>query len=170
MLGILLIGLVILQRLVELAVAKRNEKWIVSEGGYEVGAAHYPWMILLHSSFFIALLAEVLLVNPGISSIWGFLLPLFLLVQAARIWCLCSLGRFWNTKIMILPHATIVKKGPYRIIRHPNYLVVTMELIILPLLLNAYFTAILFTLLNIWMLSVRIPVEEKALTKMTNNL
>lgn len=168
MFSIILITFVIIQRLVELRVAKRNEKWILAEGGYEVGASHYPLMILLHSSFFVALIAEVTLFQQGLSSLWGFLLPLFLLVQVGRIWCLTSLGKFWNTKIMILPHANVVKKGPYQQIRHPNYLIVTIELFIFPLLLNAYFTAFIFSILNIWMLSVRIPTEEKALIEATN--
>lgn len=168
MISFLLITFVILQRLVELIIAKRNEKWILQNGGYEVGASHYPFMILLHSSFFLALLSETIILKTEISAIWGFLLPLFLLIQIGRIWCLQSLGKFWNTKILILPGATIIKKGPYKKIRHPNYLIVTMELLILPLLLNAYFTAFIFSCLNLWMLAIRIPTEEKALVEATN--
>ena len=85
-----------------------------------------------------------------------------------RIWCLTSLGKFWNTKIIILPGADVVIKGPYKFIRHPNYLIVTTELLVLPLLFSAYFTAIVFSILNIWMLSVRIPTEERALKEVTN--
>lgn len=168
MISFLLITFVIFQRLVELIIAKRNEKWILQNGGYEVGASHYPFMILLHSSFFLALLSETIILKTEISAIWGFLLPLFLLIQIGRIWCLQSLGKFWNTKILILPGATIIKKGPYKKIRHPNYLIVTMELLILPLLLNAYFTAFIFSCLNLWMLAIRIPTEEKALVEATN--
>ena len=87
---------------------------------------------------------------------------------SARIWCLASLGKFWNTKIIILPGADVVRKGPYKWIRHPNYLIVTTELLVLPLLFGAYFTAIIFAFLNVWMLSVRIPAEEKALKEATN--
>ena len=82
-----------------------------------------------------------------------------------RIWCLTSLGKFWNTKIIVLPVLDVVIKGPYKFIRHPNYLIVTIELLVLPLLFSAYFTAIVFSLLNVWMLSVRIPAEEKALKR-----
>ncbi|RKJ60500.1 isoprenylcysteine carboxyl methyltransferase, partial [Butyricicoccus sp. 1XD8-22] len=89
-------------------------------------------------------------------------------VQLMRIWCLMSLGIFWNTKIIILPGANIVKNGPYLFMRHPNYLVVCSEILVLPLMFNAYFTAILFTLLNFLMLSVRIPTEERALIEATN--
>lgn len=159
---------VIIQRLIELVVAKRNEKWILSQGGYEVGAAHYPFMVLMHISFFIALIVEINFFERTLSPIWGFILPLFLLAQVGRVWCLTSLGKFWNTKIMILPGEHIVSKGPYRKIKHPNYVIVTIELLTLPLLFNAYFTAVIFAFLNLWMLSVRIPIEEKALFEATN--
>lgn len=164
----ILIIIVISQRLVELIVAKENEKWIVRQGGYEVGATHYPFMILLHSSFFIVLIAEVMAFDRSLSPIWGVFLALFLLAQIGRLWCLFSLGKFWNTKIMILPNANVVKKGPYKFIRHPNYVIVAIELLTLPILFNAYFTAVIFTLLNLWILSVRIPIEEKALKEATN--
>lgn len=163
-----LISFVIFQRLIELIIAKRNERWMLQNGGYEVGASHYPFMILLHSSFFIALYSETIFFNSGVSPLWGILLPLFLLIQIGRVWCLYSLGKFWNTKIIILPGANIVKKGPYQMIRHPNYLIVTIELLILPLLFNAFLTAVVFSLLNWWMLSIRIPIEENALTEATN--
>lgn len=168
MFSIVLILFVITQRLIELVVAKRNEKWILSQGGYEVGAAHYPFMVLMHCSFFIVLIVEINLFGRVLSPIWGLLLPLFLLAQVGRVWCLASLGKFWNTKILILPNVNVISKGPYQKIRHPNYLIVTIELLTLPLLFNAYFTAIIFLFLNLCMLSVRIPIEEKALLKATN--
>lgn len=164
----IILFIVITQRLVELAVAKGNEKWILQQGGYEVGRAHYPIMLLLHSSFFIALIAEILLLNRQPSIFFGFLLVLFLLTQAGRFWCLLSLGKLWNTKIMILPGIKVIRKGPYRFLKHPNYVIVALEFIIVPLLFNAYLTAIVFSLLNLWMLSVRIPTEEKALKEATN--
>lgn len=162
------ISIVILQRLVELVVAKRNEKWMRSQGAFEAGAAHYPIMVTMHIAFFISLLAEVFLFDRSLSSIWIILLVIFLTAQVARIWCLTSLGKFWNTKIIILPGADVVQKGPYKWVRHPNYVIVTTELLVLPLIFGAYSTAIIFTLLNVWMLSVRIPAEEKALKEATN--
>ncbi len=168
MLFAVVITIVIIQRLLELIVAKRNETWMRSQGAYEVGAKHYPIMVLMHVTFFISLIVEVFVVNRPLSSIWIILLLIFLLAQALRVWCLTSLGKFWNTKIIILPGANVVKKGPYAFMRHPNYVIVTTELLVLPLIFSAYFTAILFTLLNVWMLSVRIPVEEKALKQATN--
>ena len=164
----LVIAVVIMQRFVELFVAKRNEKWMLRQGAFEVGARHYPLMVMMHAAFFLSLLLEVSIVDPGLSPFWTVLLALFLIAQIARVWCLTSLGKFWNTKILILPGANVVQKGPYKFMRHPNYVIVTTELLVLPLLFSAYFTAIVFSLLNVWMLSVRIPTEEKALKKATN--
>ncbi|PID15843.1 isoprenylcysteine carboxyl methyltransferase [Sporosarcina sp. P34] len=160
--------IVVMQRLVELVVASRNEKWIRSKGAIEIGASHYKWMVLMHTAFFISLLIEVLVFDRPLSPFWYVLFIVFLLMQVLRVWCLSSLGKFWNTKILILPGANVQKKGPYRWIRHPNYVIVTTELIILPLLFSAYFTVGLFFVLNIWMLSVRIPAEERALREFTN--
>ncbi|MFJ7936257.1 isoprenylcysteine carboxyl methyltransferase family protein [Sporosarcina sp. NPDC096371] len=168
MLFTIIISIVILQRLIELLVAKRNENWMRSQGAYEAGATHYPIMVTMHIAFFISFLLEVVVLERALSPFWIVLLVLFLLAQIARIWCLASLGKFWNTKIIILPGADVVRKGPYKWLRHPNYLIVTTELLVLPLLFDAYFTAILYSLLNVWMLSVRIPAEEKALKEATN--
>ncbi|NYF25495.1 isoprenylcysteine carboxyl methyltransferase family protein [Sporosarcina sp. JAI121] len=164
----IVISIVILQRLVELFVAKRNEKWMRSQGAFEVGTTHYPVMVTMHIAFFISLLAEVFLFGRLLSPEWILFLFIFLVAQVARIWCLTSLGKFWNTKIIILPGADVVQKGPYKLVRHPNYIIVATELLVLPLMFGAYFTAIIFTLLNVWMMSVRIPVEEKALKEATN--
>lgn len=160
--------IVIGQRLLELLIAKRNEKWMLRQGAYEVGAAHYPFMVAMHVAFFVSLLVEVIVFARPVSPFWLILLALFIALQCLRVWCLTSLGKFWNTKIIILPNANVVAKGPYQFIRHPNYVIVTVELLILPLLFSAYATAIVFTSLNIWMLSVRIPLEEKALKEATN--
>lgn len=168
MLFFIVISLVITQRLIEVFVAKRNEKRMLAQGAYEVGASHYPYMISLHVSFFVCLIAEVVIFDRGISPLFPLFFLIFLFVQALRIWCLTSLGQFWNTKIIILPGANVVTKGPYLFIRHPNYVVVCIEIALLPLMFQAYLTAISFTLLNLAMLSVRIPLEEKALMEATN--
>ncbi|MFJ7951061.1 isoprenylcysteine carboxyl methyltransferase family protein [Lysinibacillus sp. NPDC096418] len=164
----IIVFLVIAQRLTEVFIAKRNEKWMLSQGAYEFGASHYPYMLALHSSFFLFLIVEVITNNSSLSPLFPLLFILFVAVQALRIWCLRSLGPFWNTKIIILPGAEVVKKGPYVFFRHPNYAVVCLEILLLPLMFQAYFTAFCFTLLNITMLSVRIPLEEKALRESTN--
>lgn len=164
----IILSIVIVQRLLELVIAKRNEKNMRAQGAYEVGASHYPLMILLHVSFFISLLIEVNTFNLTPSPLFLLFLVMFLCVQGLRIWCLMSLGSFWNTKIIVLPGAHVVTKGPYKYLRHPNYLVVSMEIALLPLMFEAYFTAICFTILNAIMLSIRIPTEERALKEATN--
>ncbi len=164
----ILFAVVICQRLAELAVAKRNETRMKAQGAYEVGARHYPAIVLLHTAFFVSLLLEVLIRKPALSPIWGVLLVIFILTQMLRVWCLASLGKFWNTKIIILPGADVVMRGPYRFIRHPNYVIVATEILVLPMIFGAYLTAIAFSLLNAWMMSVRIPQEEKALKEATN--
>ncbi len=164
----ILVTLVIVQRIVELFIARKNERWILQQGGYEVGASHYPLMALMHIAFFITLIGEVTLFERDLSFWWVFFFILFFIMQIGRFWCLSSLGKFWNTKIMILPNINVVKKGPYRFLKHPNYVIVSLELLTLPLLFNAYITAIIFTLLNGWILAIRIPIEEKALKEATN--
>ena len=158
---------VIIQRFVELRIAKRNEKIMLERGAYEVGATHYPWMIFLHVSFFVSLLIEVFFFKSLLIPHFSWLM-VFVLLQFLRIWCLVSLGVFWNTKILILPGANVVIKGPYAYIRHPNYAVVCLEILVLPFMFGAYVTAIIFSILNVIMLSVRIPLEEKALKEATN--
>ncbi len=112
--------LVVLQRLTEVVIAKRNEKWMLSQGAYEVGASHYPpYMVAMHISFFLFLIVEIVTNNNGISPLFPLFFILFLAVQALRIWCIRSLGTFWNTKILILPDAQVVRKGPYEYMRHP---------------------------------------------------
>lgn len=164
----LFIGFVIFQRLFELRVAKRNEEWMKSQGAIEYGEAHYGIMKLIHTLFFISYITEVFIFDKTLSTYWPLLLALFLLTQSVRVWALTSLGRYWNTKIIVLPNANPVKKGPYQYLKHPNYVIVTAELIIIPFMFEAYITALIFSILNAWILSVRIPEEEKALTELTN--
>jgi methyltransferase len=158
----------ILQRLGEVRIASSNEKKLRSKGAVEAGQGHYKWMVLMHASFFVVLFIEVLVLGANPPSWWLIPFVLFLLAQVIRVWAISSLGMYWNTKILLLPGATVVAKGPYRFIRHPNYTVVTVELFVIPLIFGAFYTAILFTLLNILMLRVRIPAEEKALMELTD--
>ncbi|OCA90868.1 hypothetical protein A8F94_03070 [Bacillus sp. FJAT-27225] len=164
---LVVIGIVIAQRLLELTVARRNEKWMKEKGAIEFGQGHYPWMVMMHSAFFLSLIAEVLVFKRELSPLWPLFLVVFLLAQAGRIWALTSLGRYWNTKIIVLPGADVVQKGPYRFIRHPNYVIVALELLTLPLIFQAYYTAFVFSALNFMMMLVRIPAEEEALRKLT---
>jgi methyltransferase len=157
------IGIIIIQRLAELYIARQNERWMKEKGAIEFGQHHYPWMVIMHASFFIILALEVLLLGKGVSVYWPALLPLFIVAQAGRAWVLASLGKYWNTKIIVLPGAEIVAKGPYRYVKHPNYIIVASEILLMSLLFNAWMTCVLFSTLNIWMMKVRIPMEERAL-------
>ncbi|MFC7371194.1 isoprenylcysteine carboxyl methyltransferase family protein [Fictibacillus iocasae] len=164
----LFFGFLVFQRIGELIIAKRNEKLLKREGAVEFGASHYPFIVGLHIMFFVSLLIEVAILGGGIHPFWPVILGLFLFVQGLRVWALLSLGKYWNTKILLVPGANVIAKGPYRFLRHPNYLVVILELLLVPLLFNAYVTALLFSALNVWMLSIRIPAEEYALKEFTD--
>jgi methyltransferase len=123
---IIIVTIVILQRLGELVIARKNERWMKAKGAMEYGEEHYRYIVIMHSLFFVSLILEVIFFEKGLSPQWPLLLSLFLLTQGLRIWSLLSLGRFWNTKIIILPKAKVIKKGPYKYIKHPNYAVVAI--------------------------------------------
>ena len=157
--------LIVLQRLIEVVVAKQNEKWMKERGAVEHHSNHYKWIVLVHALFFVSILAEAYGEELVLNQWKGILLLLFVCAQAFRLWCLTSLGRFWNTKIIVLPDAELVSKGPYKFMKHPNYVVVAIEFIMIPLLFNAYITAFIFPILHGILMRVRIPYEEKALLK-----
>lgn len=154
-----------LQRLAELRIARVNETTMKSYGAIEFGKSHYPLIVILHVSFLFSLCIEYIVKSPSLNSFWFLLLGFFILLQIGRIWIIKSLGSFWNTKIIVLPNAKLVKKGPYKWIPHPNYLIVALEIAVIPLIFQAYFTAILFSILNGIMMAIRIPTEEAALKK-----
>ncbi|MGG1573774.1 isoprenylcysteine carboxyl methyltransferase family protein [Fictibacillus sp. NRS-1165] len=164
----LFLGMLILQRLGELFIARRNEKLMLSKGAVEAGQRHYKWMVMIHASFFVSLFLEVTLFHKEPAAWWWIPFSVFLLAQLARVWCLTTLGMYWNTKIIILPGAQVVARGPYKYIRHPNYCIVTLEIITIPLVFQAYFTGFLFLAFNALILSVRIPAEERALKEATD--
>ncbi|MGE8204267.1 isoprenylcysteine carboxyl methyltransferase family protein [Heyndrickxia sp. NPDC080065] len=161
-------SIVIIQRLVELMIAKKNEKWMKSKGGEEYGQKHYLFLVMIHTGFFLFLLLEVTFYEKSLSKSWLIWFSFFLITQIGRVWVISSLGRYWNTKIIVLPNANIVSKGPYKYLKHPNYLIVTIELIIIPIMFNAYITLICFFILNQIILSIRIPFEEQVLLNKTN--
>lgn len=163
----LVMGFVIFQRLLEVAYARFNERLMKEQGAVEAGAGHYKWIVLLHVLFFVALLSEVIFMGERSRAGWPFFLLVFMAAQLLRIWALASLGRYWNTKILVLPGALKVKSGPYRWIPHPNYIVVALEIASLPLIFGAWRTALVFTLANAaLLLLVRIPAEEEALRQL----
>jgi len=163
----LFIGFIICQRLLELTIARRNERFMKEKGAIEFGGEHYPWMVIIHTSFIVSMILEVSFLNHTLTHVWPILLLIFIITQMIRVWTIKTLGRYWNTKILVLPGAKVVKKGPYHFIRHPNYLIVTLELLTIPLMFNAWVTAVVFSILNSLILSIRIPIEEKALEQHT---
>lgn len=161
-LGFLL--LLALERLVELAISRRNAAWSLEQGGIEYGGDHFIYMKLLHTGFFIACAAEVVLLERPFIPILGFpMLGVALLAQAIRFWVISTLGKRWNVRVIVVPGLPAVSSGPYRFLKHPNYLAVVLEGFAVPLIHTAWITALTFTLLNAWMLSVRLRCENEAL-------
>jgi methyltransferase len=153
-----------LERLAELVVSKRHAAWAFSRGGVEFGQRHYPPMVVLHSALLVGALAEVWLFDrPFVPALGWTMLALALGSQALRWWCIASLGRQWNTRVIVVPGLALVSRGPYRLLRHPNYVAVVLEGAALPLVHTAWVTAAVFTVLNAALLTVRIRVEERAL-------
>lgn len=155
---------IVLARLAELAYARHNTRRLMAEGAQEFGAGHYPLIVLLHVAWLASLAAFV----PGDEVVVVPLLVLFGIVQLLRIWVLVSLGGYWTTRIITLPGVPLVAKGPYRLMRHPNYLVVVLEILILPLCFGAWQIAAVFTLLNGMMLFWRIRAENATLETRRN--
>ncbi|QIG96165.1 MULTISPECIES: isoprenylcysteine carboxyl methyltransferase family protein [unclassified Bradyrhizobium] len=154
----IILVLVTLQRLGELVLARRNTARLLAQGAIEVGANHYPLIVLLHAGWLIALW------------IWGrdqdvnlAALAAFLLLQGLRLWVLAALGPRWTTRIIVLPGAPLVASGPYRLFPHPNYAVVVGEIALLPLALHLPVVALIFTALNLAVLAIRIRAESRAL-------
>lgn len=155
------IAFILFLRMTELSLSKRNEKWLVQNHAIEYGNEHYRFIVMLHVLFFLSLIFEYM-VNPYAKLNLLFLI-LYIILLAFKVCTIFSLGKFWNTKIYRIPNAPLVKKGPYKYFKHPNYMIVIGEIAIIPLVFHLYFTAVIFTILNGIMLSVRIKEENKAL-------
>jgi methyltransferase len=155
--------MVAVQRLLELRYSQRNERRLRSLGAVERGAGHYPAMVVLHALWLVSTLVEGLLRGPE-NPVW-YPVPLaaFLLVQPLRYWAILSLGENWNVRILVVPERKLVWSGPYRYFPHPNYVVVTVEVLTFPLIFGAWVTALVFSILNAAFLYVRIRAEERAL-------
>jgi methyltransferase len=162
---VLAVALVTVQRLFELVLARRNERRARARGAVERGQRHYLLIVALHTLWLVSTLVEGLLRGPDIPAFWPVPLALFLLVQPLRYWAIFSLGERWNTKILVLPGEKPVRRGPYRYLDHPNYVVVVVEVLTFPLIFGAWITASVFTVLNAAILSVRIREENRALSE-----
>ena len=153
-----------IERLIELIVAKRNAAWAFARGGQEFGHRHYPFMVSLHSLLLLGCVAEVwLLHRPFLPWLGWPMLVLVVLAQVLRWWCITTLGRRWNTLVIVLPEAPLVHRGPYRFLRHPNYVAVALEGVALPLVHTAWVTALCFTVANALLMRERIGIENRAL-------
>lgn len=160
----LLVGLVAFERVAELLTSRRNEAWSTARGGREYGAGHYPPMVVLHTALLVACLAEVVLLDRPFLPWFGWpMLAVVVAAQALRWWCIATLGPRWNTRVIVVPGLPAVTGGPYRWLRHPNYVAVVVEGIALPLVHTAWLTAAIFTALNAALLTVRIRCENAAL-------
>ena len=154
---LLFLGFILVQRLSELLIAKRNTARLVARGAYEVGAGHYPVMVAMHSAWILCLI--VFGFDETVSLSW---LAVFAFLQFLRVWILGSLGSRWTTRIIILDEPLVVR-GPFKYVSHPNYMLVVAEIIVAPMVLGLVWVAAVFTVLNALMLWVRIGVEHKAL-------
>ena len=156
--GILVLAFVTLQRLGELWLSNRNTRALLARGGREADPGHYPLIVAVH----VLWLAALWWLAPGrlINAFW---LALFIALQLARLWTVASLGDRWTTRIIVLPDAPLVQRGPYKWVSHPNYLIVTLEIAALPLAFGLWAVAFVFTILNAAVLAIRIRAENRAL-------
>ncbi|MEI7544757.1 MAG: isoprenylcysteine carboxyl methyltransferase family protein [Mycobacteriaceae bacterium] len=165
---VLLIAAVACERVAELVVSKRNLAWSRTQGGIEFGAAHYPAMVILHTGLLVGCLAEVILLDrPFLPWLGWPMLAIVVAAQALRWWCITTLGQQWNTRVVVIPGASRVSGGPYRLLSHPNYVAVIAEGVALPLVHTAWITALVFTVLNGVLLATRITTENTALASLT---
>lgn len=157
--GFWLLAFLTAQRLGELAIANKNTKALLLSGAHEIGASHYKYMVALHGSWLVAL--WVLGAENDVSRFW---LVIFIALQLGRVWVLATLKSRWTTRIILVRDETLVTSGPFRYFKHPNYLVVIGEIAVVPLALGLGWLALVYTILNAWMLWVRIGVENEGLS------
>ena len=157
--GLLLVGFVTLQRLVELALSRRNTRRLLARGGREAAPGHYPFMVGFHAAWLAAM--WVLALGAALAPFWT---AVFALLQGLRLWILLSLGERWTTRIVVVDEP-LVRRGPYRFMRHPNYALVAAELAVVPLALGAPLVALAFAVPHLLLLRVRITAEERALAR-----
>lgn len=157
-LSIIVLVLVTVQRLAELVIAQRNTRRLLEAGAREASPGHYPFIVALHAAWLIGLWILAYHIQPNL-----ILIGIFLILQALRVWVLLTLGPRWTTRIIVVPDAPLVKKGPFRFVSHPNYCVVVAELLVLPLAFGLVWYGIVFSILNAMILTVRIRAENEAL-------
>lgn len=146
-------------RLIELVYANYNTRRLLARGAVEIGASHYPVMVLLHTAWLVALFVLV----PADAAINWYWMVVFGLLLVLRVWTLATLGSYWTTRIITLPGAPLVRRGPYRFIRHPNYVVVIGEILAVPMIFGSWILALVFSVLNLLLLAYRITLEDRTL-------
>jgi methyltransferase len=158
--GAWLVAFLVAQRLIELCFARFNTRRLRAMGGIEFGAAHYPLIVILHATWIVGLLilGHGRVINP-------FWLSVFIVLQIGRLWVIASLGRRWATRVIVLPGAATIARGPYRWLRHPNYLIVALEIAVVPLALGLPVFAFIFSATNAALLAYRIRIENAALAR-----
>jgi methyltransferase len=156
-----ILAIVALQRIAELFYAARNTRRLLAQGGIEIAAGQYPWLVILHAAWLVTMLIFI----PAHTAPNWYAIAAIALLQVARIWVISTLGPYWTTRIITLPGAPLVRRGPYALIRHPNYAIVCAEIAILPLAFGAWTLALIFTIANAALLTWRIRTEERALTQ-----
>jgi methyltransferase len=164
-----LVALVGVERLAELVVSHRNAAWSLAQGGRETGRAHYTVMVVLHTGLLVGMLVEAWVRRPEVPALLaGSMLALAVAAQVLRWWCITTLGRRWNTRVIVVPGLPLVRSGPYRFLDHPNYVAVVVEGVALPLVHGAWVTAVVFTVANAALLRVRLRVENEALATLAS--
>jgi methyltransferase len=164
----LFIGAVAVERLVELVVAERNRAMNQAHGAVEFGARHYPAMVTLHIGLLAGCLFEAIMLHrPFIPALGWPMFAIVLAAQALRWWCITALDYQWNTRVIVIPSAVRVTGGPYRFVPHPNYVAVIAEGVALPFVQTAWITALVFSILNAFLLRTRVKVENGALASLT---
>jgi len=165
---LILIFAVGVERLAELLLAQRNLAWSRARGGVEIGARHYPVMVVLHLARLVGCVVEVAVMDrPFIPALGWPMLALVIAAQGLRWWCITTLGRQWNTRVVVIPGAPRIEGGPYRWISHPNYVAVAVEGFALAMVHTAWVTALAFTILNAALMRTRISVENSALARLS---
>jgi methyltransferase len=162
---VIVISIVIIQRLAELALARRNARRMIELGAIEYDAKGYTFLVIMHVCFFLFLIIEFFAFKRSLNTFWYLFAVIFLITQALRYWAISSLGFYWNTRIIVLKGSALIDSGPYKYIRHPNYTAVAIELAVLPLIFSCYITSAVFSLLNLIALNRRIKIENEALKK-----
>ncbi len=157
----LIVGFLVLQRLVELVIARRNHRALAARGAIEFGRRHYPVLVAVHAGWLLALLGTI---DPQ-TPVSIPLLAVFVMLECGRVWVVVTLGSRWTTRIMVLPGARRIRSGPYRYVDHPNYLIVCGEIAVVPLMFGAWTLAVIASALNLLALRTRILVENKALAE-----